>query len=191
LSLIPLTASLIRRAATDETYAQDLYDVVASNPIAFDGLVSAPVERVDLGWLSASEWHWFACWREGMGASLDELLIDYLAFMAASRAARFELRGLVMRHPATMERAPGARASDRQLEDTGLRWLQRHALLVPDRLELARDALQYATPAAWFTLRVLTSFDDQRSEDVRRELQAFAEERELSPELTREWTRRD
>ena len=52
----------------------------------------------------------------------------------------------------------------RRYEDVGLQAAERHAQNFPGSLEIARDAVQYATPAAWFTIRVLTSLDDQRAE---------------------------
>lgn len=187
MSLIPLAAELIRRAAADENYAQDLHSAVQDKD-AFDGLVHGGIVEPDLGWLAPSEWLWLARWRQGMGGRLDALLLDYLEFAISSRSARYELRGLVMRDPLTDSLAARTSATDPELDDVGLRWLRAHSQEFPDPLEVARDALQYATEAAWFTLRVLTSLGHQRGEQVRQELAAFASERELGGELPSRWT---
>jgi len=47
-----------------------------------------------------------------------------------------------------------------------LRLSARHAREFPDSLENSRDALQYTTPVAWFTLCILTTLDDRRSSHV-------------------------
>jgi len=188
VSLITLAAPLIRQAAADETYQQDLHDSVADESAAREGLVYAAIDTQDLGWLSPSEWQWFARWRQSMGGMLDTRLLEHLAFTATSRSGRFELRGLVMRDPHTEERAPTANPTASYPEAPGLQWLQRHALEFPDSFEVARDALQYATRPAWFTLRVLTSHQHERGEQTRAQLRDFARERELSPEITSEWS---
>ena len=48
------------------------------------------------------------------------------------------------------------------------------------------DALQCATEASWFVLRELTSLHE-RADFVQAELDAFAIEREVAPEITRRW----
>ena len=104
---------------------------------------------------------------------------------ATSRASRFEFRGLVMRDPAT-NRAAVEATTPRAREDAGLQWAQEHALSFPDSLEVARDALQYATPAAWFTIRVLRSLGP-RTQDVRGWLDRVADEREIDPRVRDMW----
>lgn len=189
MSLIPVAAELIRRAAQDETYEQDLHDAVNSHEPAFAGLVRSYVEERELGWLTPSEWMWFARWRQGMGGELDERLLAYLEFAGSSRTSRFELRGLVMRDPDTNSAAAEADVAEPEL-GVGLAWLRSHALQFPDGLEIARDALQYATEAAWFTLRVLTSLGRDAGRQVAAELERIAVERELGRDVTSRWTQR-
>jgi hypothetical protein len=122
-----------------------------------------------LGWLSPREWLWFARWRQDLGGRLDPLVLSHLDVVLAnaSRASRFEFRGLIMRDPRANRAAPGAISRQSQYVDAGLQTAARHAGNFPDSLEVARDAVQYATPAAWFTIRVLTSLDYRRAEQVR------------------------
>jgi hypothetical protein len=196
MSLIPIAAELIRQAAADDNYSQDLYAAVSADQGAFRSLVTGPVEEDDLGWLSPSEWLWFAQWRQDLGGPLHRRILDHLdrALPAVSRVFRFDFRGLVMRDPAsndaieTQHTLPDDSRSGRQDDGSiGLQWVQRHAREYPDSLEVSRDALQYATPVAWYALRVLTGLGDDRAEQVRQWLTQIAAEREISPEITRLW----
>ncbi len=189
MSVIPVAAALIRQAVADENYAQNLHDAVHENPPAWHGLVDDPVEETELGWLSPSEWLWFARWRQDLGGSLDPQVLSHLDLVlaTASRASRFEFRGLIMRDPAANLAATEAISRQDGYEDVGLQSAERHARDFPDTLEVARDAVQYATPAAWFTIRVLTSLDDQRAQQVRVWLEQFAAQRQIDTEVTSLW----
>ena len=119
-----------------------------------------------------------------MGGPLDGRLLEHLAVAATSRTARFELRGLVMRDPVTVKLAPPYGADDFLPPDdeyTGLHWLRSHAHEFPDPLEVMRDAVQYATEPAWFTLRVLTSYGHERWGEVRDWLEQFAASANWTP----------
>lgn len=186
MSLIRISAELIRRAAVDEGYAQDLRDAVAADHEVLEGLVYANIVEGDLGWLAPSEWHWFAHWRQSMNGPLDATILRHLSLAAVTRYARFDLRGLVMRDERTNELAPQAGFRETH-DDLGLDWLASEAHRFPDGIEVARDALQYATEASWFTLRVLTSIDDERGEEVRAQLREFAAQRQLGEEIMHRW----
>jgi hypothetical protein len=189
VSLIPVAAALVRQAAADENYSQDLHDAARDDPAAFEGLVRGPIEEAELRWLSPSEWLWFARWRQDLGGPLDGRVLGHLdvALAAASRASRFDFRGLVMRDPASNVAAVEATSRQAGRQDPGLRWAERHAQNFPDSLEVARDALQYATPVAWFTVRVLTSLEDARAQDVNDWLDQVADQRQIGPEVTDWW----
>lgn len=189
VSLIPVAAALIWQAAADENYSQNLHDAVNENAPARHGLVDDPIEETELGWLSPSEWLWFARWRQDRGGSLDPQILSYLDLVlaTASRASRFEFRGLIMRDPAANLAAAEAMFRQGRNEDVGLQTAQRHARNFPDSLEVARDAVQYATPAAWFTIRALTSLDDRRARQVRGWLEQIAAQRQVDPEITDLW----
>ncbi|MEU7601108.1 hypothetical protein [Streptomyces sp. NPDC041003] len=186
MSLIQISAELIRRAVMDDGYAQDLRDAVAADQGALKGLAYAPIVEDDLGWLAPSEWQWFAHWRQSMNGPLDKTILRHLAQAAVTRYARFDLRGLVMRDQRTNELAPEA-GSPETHDGLGLRWLAAEAQEFPDSIEIAGDALQYATEASWFTLRVLTSIDDERGEEVRAQLREFAAQRQLGEEIMHRW----
>ncbi len=115
-------------------------------------------------------------------------MLDHLdqALPVASRVFRFDLRGLVMRDDSSNDAAE-SRTVAQGFDDIGLRWAEHHAREFPDSLEIARDALQYATPVAWYTLRVLTTLDDRRSAHVTEWLNQAAAENEISPDITRLW----
>jgi hypothetical protein len=189
VSLVPVAAALIRQATADENYAQDLRNAIDENPPAWHGLVDDPVEETELGWLSLTEWLWFARWRQDLGGSLDAQILNHLdsALENASRASRFEFRGLIMRDPAANFAATEALTRQGGYEDVGLQSAERHARHFPDGVEVARDAVQYATPVAWFTIRVLTSLDDQRAQRVRRWLGQFAAQRQIDSQITGLW----
>ncbi|MFF4391142.1 hypothetical protein ACFY0G_30815 [Streptomyces sp. NPDC001552] len=186
MSLIQISAELIRRAVVDDGYAQDLRDAVAADQGALKGLAYAPIVEDDLGWLAPSEWQWFAHWRQSMSGPLDETILRHLALAAVTRYARFDLRGIVLRDQRTNELALEAGPRETR-HDLGLRWLAAEAHKFPDNIEVAGDALQYATEASWFTLRVLTSIDDERGEQVRAQLREFAAQRQLGEQITHRW----
>jgi hypothetical protein len=185
-SMIGVAAELIRRAAADDSYSQELYDAVAADQAAFWFLVHAPVQHDELRWLAPSEWLCFAQWRQDRGGPLDQLILDRLdqALSAASRVFRFEARGMVMEDPESNDAAETLSARQDQI---GLQWAQRHAQDFQDSLEIARDALQYATPVAWHTLRILTALDDSRAAAIQEMLDQFAADRDIDPEITRLW----
>jgi hypothetical protein len=119
VSLIRTTAVLIRRAATDDGYAQELLDAVNSDQAAFGPLVNGRTDEDELHWLTPSQWLWFARWRQDRGGPLDPVVLRYLddALLPAARSIRFEFRGLVMRDPASNDAAassPG-RSSPRSM----------------------------------------------------------------------------
>lgn len=189
MSIVALAAPLISRSVLDDAYAQDLRDSVTEDHSVFAGLVESSIRTEDLRWLAPSEWQWFARWRQRQGGRLDGVLLGYLESLAHSRAARFGLRSLVLRDPATVRHAREVNA-DGEARDLGLRWLSGQAQTFPDELELARDALQIATEPAWYLLRELTSLDGLRGERIEGTLRAFADQREIGPEITSRWTRR-
>ncbi|MFM9499831.1 hypothetical protein ACKI1Q_40400 [Streptomyces galilaeus] len=186
MSLIGISAELIRRAVVDEGYSQDLRDAIAADQGARQGLVYEDIVEDELGWLAPSEWQWFAHWRQSMGGPLDETILRHLSLAAVTRYARFNLRGLVMRDQRTNELAPQAEPRETH-DDLGLRWLAAEAQTVRDSMEVVRDALEHATEASWFTLRVLTSIDDERGVKVRDELREFAAQRQLGTEIMHRW----
>ncbi|MDA0182904.1 hypothetical protein OJ997_21510 [Solirubrobacter phytolaccae] len=187
MSLIPVAAELIRRAASDENYAIDLQAAVADDAV-FAGLVEAEIGREELGWLALAEWQWFAAWRQGLGGPLDDRVLEHLGRAAQhSRSARFELRALVMRDPETEALAGSISGTASADAPAGLRWLRTHAREFVDSEEIARDALQFATEAAWFTLRELTAPEHPRTEAIRGLLLQFAAEREIGVEVTARW----
>lgn len=186
MSLVPLAAALIREAVVDENAEQRLYETV-SDKATREGLLQAEISEAELESLSPREWLWFARWRQSQGGPLDPLLLDYLGLATlSSRLARFELRSLVMRDPRTDLFAlldwDGAAAYD-----LGLSWLEAHAREFDDSAEVARDALQVATNAAWFALRTLTAPDHPHADQVRELLSEFARTRELSSQITEQW----
>jgi hypothetical protein len=187
VSLIPIAAELIRRAAIDENYAIDLDNSIRTDEATFAGLLYAGIDTDDLRWLWPSEWLWFVRWRQSRGGTLQLTVLEYLESIGGSRASRFQLRYLVMRDPATEESVRLSHETP-SAESVGLTWLERHARTFPDSGETARDALQVATEPAWFTLRVLTSLDDPRSRELRAQLRAFADTNEIGSEITSRWT---
>jgi hypothetical protein len=187
MSLIPLAAQLIKRAATDENYAMDLDASIGTDEGAFAGLVHAQIDTDELRWLLPSEWLWFVRWRQSRGGSLQPAILGHLESIGGSRAARYQLRYLVMRDPTT-ERSARLHGETRPVESVGLTWLEEHARTAADSGEVARDALQVATEPAWFTLRVLTSLDDDRSTELRAQLRAFADLNGITSDITSRWT---
>jgi hypothetical protein len=133
MSLISLAAPLIRRAATDDDHAQELFDAV--NPgrdqdrdrEAFEGLIQTGVRPHELAALTSTEWQWFANWRQALGGQLDPVVLNYLTDSASTRFARFEVHALVLRDPQTNADAlEGDDLSDRP-DAIGLNWLSRQA----------------------------------------------------------------
>jgi hypothetical protein len=187
MSLIRLAAPLIRRASEDDGYAQDLGEAVAADERAFNDLVNEVVNPADLGVLTPGQWQWFAGWRQAQGGQLDAVVVDYLAHVALTRYARYEIRALVLRDPLTNNLAGGDGGSTNRFDNVGLDWLHTQAQITSNPLELTRDALQCATEASWFVLRRLTSLQDERGAFVQQELNRFAAQRGIPPEITRLW----
>lgn len=181
MSLVPLAAELVRRAASDEGYALDLERAI-ENRTARRGLIRAPIEPQELRALSPGDWLWFMLWRQNRGAALDDVVLTHLTSLGTSRAFRFELRGLVMRDAKT--EAELKNETDRSV---GLSWLAAQALEAPNPLEVVQDALQYATEPAWFTIRSAVSSVGERGAPVRGMLRAFALERELDARIPSAW----
>ncbi len=220
MSLIPLAAPLIRLAATDMEYAQDLRKAVADDQ-ARSGLVRSQVQEDDLAELTSSQWQWYASWRQELDGALDRVVLDHLTDSAATRFARFEVRELVLRDPLTNAAAlEGDDLSDRP-DAIGLNWLSRQAksariirdfdqipdeelaevfeqmpdevleLIRDEALELMDDALQCATEASWFLLRRLTSLNDDRGRSVSEQLRDFVRRRDIAPRIWELWGLRE
>jgi hypothetical protein len=187
MSLIRLAAHLIRRASEDDGYAQDLGEAVAADQRAFNDLVNEVVNPADLDVMTPSRWQWFAGWRQAQGGQLDAVVVDYLAHVAFTRYARYEVRALVLRDPLTNNLARGDGDHTSRFDNVGLNWLRTQAQITSNPLELTRDALQCATEASWFVLRQLASLQDERGVFVQQELDRFAEQRGITPEITRLW----
>lgn len=188
MSLIQVAAPLIRLAAADDGYAQDLQDAIAADDRAYSGLVAAEIQPADLGWLKPTEWQWFASWRQALGGGLDEVLLLHLAGSAGTRFARFEVRALVLRDPDTNQFAPEFVEHPEIDDNVGLNWLidQVHEPRVDPR-ELAFDSLQCATEASWFVLRQLTSLDNDRGHLVQRLLDQYAGNFDIGSKITSRW----
>jgi hypothetical protein len=207
MSLIPLAAHLIRLAATDMEYAQDLRDAVLADDQAVSGLVEADVQQDDLAELTSSQWQWYASWRQELNGGLDRVVLDHLTATAVTRFARFEVRELVLRDPETIELAPQVHDVSNWPDAIGLNWLSEQArgariiearergelgvseaseLMRDEALELMDDALQCATQASWFLLRQLTALNEWRDR-VRHDLEVFADGRELNIQIRRSW----
>src|ERR1700761_5443944 len=122
MSLIPLAAPLIRLAATDDEYAQDLYDAIADQQ-AFDRLVRGPIQEADLVELSPTQWQWYASWRQELGGELDRVVLDHLTRSALTRFARVQFPELVLRDRETNQYAPRFAGISGDYENTGLNWL--------------------------------------------------------------------
>lgn len=225
MSLIGVSAALIRLAAVDDAYAQELFEALDADEDTRARLVNARISEDELAQLTPAEWQWYANWRQRLDGPLDRRLLDYLTDSVTTRFARFEVRALVLRDRRTNELAPEYdRPPDRdETDDTiGLNWLseqaqgQRVAFRTADIywraergepfddeffaelrraanaewLELTTDALQCATNASWFLLRLLMSpesqpvfpYVDELRGLVAERLRAFAAERDLNPE---------
>lgn len=188
MTVLRASAELITRASYDDGFARRLLAAV-EDPAILEALVHHSLAEDDLPWLPAEAWQWFASWRQDRGGPLDPLLLTHLEHARGhSRTARFELRGLVMRDPRTDQSAVAAPADPEMVEfQAGVAWLARHARHFPDGLEVARDCLQFATEAAWYTLRVLTRAEHEQAIAVRSFLTAFAEERSVDPAISSRW----
>jgi hypothetical protein len=122
MSAIQVAAPLIRLAAADDGYAQNLHDAVATDqhrPGPYDaylGLVEAGIQPAELGWLKPTEWQWYASWRQALGGKLDEVVLLHLAACAGTRFARFEVRALVLRDPNT-NRAASEHSTPPELDE--------------------------------------------------------------------------
>jgi hypothetical protein len=158
MSLIAVAAPLIRLAATDTEYAQDLHDAVFADDRALGGLVRTEIQEGDLAELTSSEWQWYASWRQELDGGLDRTVLDHLTESASTRFARFEVHKLVLRDPETNELAPTAddpSASDRPdaIDAIGLNWLSEQARgkLVEEEFQRRRDeGEEQLTPAEAF-----------------------------------------
>jgi hypothetical protein len=143
MSLIPSTAPLIRLAAVDDGYAQNLYDAVYNavkydeDTTAINGLVEAPIREYELTSLASTEWQWYASWRQALGGLLDPVVLRHLTASASTRFARFQVRELVLCDPRTNELAPRRLESPDEPDAIGLRWLsaQARSLRVDDAFE--------------------------------------------------------
>jgi hypothetical protein len=167
MSLVPLAAALIRRTLADESYAIDL-ELAIEDRVARRGLVDQLASDHELGALSPTEWLWFAQWRQQHGGALDPIVLEFLGSVGIGRPQRFALRGLVMRDRRTVRDVATADAT----ESTGLQWLATH-VTVSDPVELARDALQHATPVAWWVIDRLVT-DERHRRAATDFLEAFA-----------------
>ncbi|BCZ23362.1 hypothetical protein MYSE111917_02910 [Mycobacterium senriense] len=125
MSLIALSAPLIRLAAVDDGYAQDLFEAVVSDEASKAGLVDGPISEDELALLTPSEWQWYATWRQSLDGGLDRLLLNHLTVSVTTRFARFEVRALVLRDRRTNELAPqyDTPPQDESNDTVGLRWL--------------------------------------------------------------------
>ena len=188
MSLIQVAAPLIRLAAADDGYAQNLHDAVTTDAGAYRGLVTAAIEPAEFGCLKPSEWQWFASWRQALGGRLDEVILLHLDRCAGTRFARFEVRALVLRNPDTNRIAFEFIKPPDVDQEVGLNWLitQVHEPRV-DPSELTHDSLQCATEASWFVLRQLTSLKDHRGNVVRNLLDEYARDHEIDLAITRLW----
>jgi len=129
MSLIALSAPLIRLAAIDDGYARDLFEAVDSDEESRAGLVRGRIGEDELDRLTPTEWQWYANWRQALGGSLDRRLLNHLAASVATRFARFEVRALVLRDPPTNQLAPEYDSPPgEETDDTiGLHWLSEQA----------------------------------------------------------------
>lgn len=130
MSRVSQMAQLIRLAVADDYCAQDFYDAVVDDDGAMAALVFRAVEERDFPQLTATEWLWFANWRQSRGGTLDEELLLYLTASLTSRSARFQVRALVLRDPETNRNAIERRHDQANSPaETGLRWLELQARL--------------------------------------------------------------
>jgi|GEM_PF-7066786 len=125
------TAQLIRLAAVDDNYAQDLYDTVVDDEESTEALVSSAIDESDFAQLTPTEWQWYANWRQSLGGRLDQTLLDYLTDSVTTRFARFQVRALVLRDPDTNASAAAWNGNpSKPPNDIGCEWLRRQAGLV-------------------------------------------------------------
>jgi hypothetical protein len=130
MSLIGISAALIRAASVDDKYAQDLFEAVESDGESRAGLVNGRIGEDELAQLTPSEWQWYANWRQHLDGRLDRRLLDYLTDSVTTRLARFEVRALVLRDRRTNElaleydRPPDGEETD---DTIGLHWLSEQA----------------------------------------------------------------
>ena len=122
------TAQLIRLAAVDDNYAQDLYDSVVDDGESMEALVFSAVDASDFAQLTPTEWQYYANWRQSLGGRLDQTLLDYLTDSVTTRFARFQVRALVLRDPETNTSAAAWNGNlSRPPNDIGCEWLRRQA----------------------------------------------------------------
>ncbi|BBX47640.1 hypothetical protein GCM10009641_18380 [Mycobacterium cookii] len=136
MRLVSLAAEKIQRAAGDEDEEQKLFAAVESERRESDGggrLLSDLVEYTtvveeELEVLTPIEWQWFASWRQALGGGLDRLVLNYLIDCATTRFARYQVRALVLRDPATNEQALSSQERPEGVaESVGLTWLREQA----------------------------------------------------------------
>jgi hypothetical protein len=130
VSLIVLSAPLIRLAAAYDGYAQDLFEAVDTDGRSKEGLVQGPISEDELSQLTPTEWQWYANWRQSLGGKLDRRLLDYLTAAVSTRFARFEVRALVLRDGRTNRAALGYNNypdGDDTDGTLGLHWLSEQA----------------------------------------------------------------
>lgn len=159
---IAVTAPLIRLAAVDDDYAQDLYDAVVADGQSMEELMSGAVDERDFGQLTPTEWQWYANWRQSLGGQLDQTLLDYLTATVTTRFARFQVRALVLRDPETNRSAVAWNGDPANFpSDTGLMWLRRQADL--ERIYNALDRARYPHRAAYEAFEQRERSDDVHS----------------------------
>lgn len=168
-------APLIRSAVADDYCAQDFYDAVVNDDGAIDALVFRALDERDFPQLTATEWLWFANWRQARRGPLDEDLLMYLTLSSTSRAARFQVRALVLRDPETNSNAiewPPDRTDSPP--GAGLKWLQLQALLW--RIDMVLDLADEARKQSDLV------FDHQAEADAERSWRLQGEEVEFEHE---------
>jgi hypothetical protein len=122
------TAQLIRLAAVDDNYAQELYDSVVDDGQSMEALVFSAVDASDFAQLTPTEWQYYANWRQSLGGRLDRTLLEYLTHSVTTRFARFQVRALVLRDPDTNASAAAWNGDPSEPpNDTGCEWLRRQA----------------------------------------------------------------
>jgi hypothetical protein len=172
MSRIDQMAPLIRSAVADDYCAQDFYDAVVNDEGAMAALVFRGLDDRDFPQLTATEWLWFANWRQSRGGLLDEELLTYLTLSSTSRSARFQVRALVLRDPETNSNAIEWRPDQPDSPaGTGLKWLERQARL--GRI----DVVLFFAAAAREQSDLL--FDRQAAADAERSWRLQGEELEI------------
>lgn len=68
MSLIRVSAALIRLAAVDDGYAQELFEALDADEETRARLVNARITEDELAQLTPAEWQWYANWRKASTA---------------------------------------------------------------------------------------------------------------------------